>query len=87
MLSAPVLIAHPVKCCPTMCQWNLFLNQGVDIEQIGGFVIGKGGCKNLHLHACVKGKIGDQLYNRETLPLRGQYNYFNVNPCSKKKRA
>ena len=31
-----------LKCCPTMCQWNLFLNPGVDIEQIGGLLIWQG---------------------------------------------
>ena len=71
-----------------MCQWNLFLNPGVDIEKIGGlFDLQGGGGKNLHLHACVKGKIGNQLLNRETLPLGGQYNYLNVNHFSKQKRA
>ena len=32
-----------LKCCPTMCQWNLFLNPGVDIEQIGGLFNWQGG--------------------------------------------
>ena len=45
-----------------MCQWNLFLNTGVDIEQIDGLLNWHGGGgvggKNLQLHACVKGKIG-----------------------------
>ena len=49
-----------------MGQWNLFLNPGVDIEQIGGLLNWQGGGggrggKNLQLHDCVKGKIGNQL--------------------------
>ena len=32
-----------LKCCLTMCQWNLFLNPGVDIEQIGELFNWQGG--------------------------------------------
>ena len=38
-----------------MCQWNLFLNPGVDIEQIGGLFNWQGG--GVYKFTFAKGKI------------------------------
>ena len=42
-----------------MCQWNLFLNPGVDIEHmLGDFFLSGEGEGFLHMPACLAGKKG-----------------------------